>query len=104
VSLQAELKRKYPSIKIQVLCPGLTVTDFFNTKEFGFDTFDEEEEFNVQSAAVVEESLAALTKEEVVFILGLRNRKIHSLMVGKGKFWGEAEEIVFIQESKTRKK
>ncbi|MGC9777833.1 MAG: SDR family oxidoreductase [Candidatus Heimdallarchaeota archaeon] len=103
-SLQAEMNGKNLDIKIQILCPGLTQTDFFNTEEYGYQTLDDEDEFDVQSAdEVVEESLASLTKEAVVVVPGSKNREILSLMSNEGKSWDEAATIVFAQDSKKNK-
>lgn len=100
-SLQAEMNKKNLDIKIQALCPGLTQTDFFNTEEYGYQTLDDEDEFNVQSVdEVVEESLASLAQEGVIVFPGSKNREILSLMSNEGKSWHDAAAIVFAYDSK----
>ncbi len=100
-SLQSEMNKKDLNIKIQVLCPGLTQTDFFNTEELGYQTLDSEDEYDIQLPdEVVEESLASLTKEGVIVVPGSKNRKIRSLMVKEGKSWDEAAKVVSARDTK----
>lgn len=96
-SLDLEMKQMGINIKIQALCPGLTKTNFFSTKEWNFESADKFfNEFNaLSSEEVVEESLESLTKDEIIVIPGLKNRQLHSLMIKEGKSWEEAAEIVY---------
>ncbi len=95
-SLQSEMKDRGLDIRIQALCPGLTNTSFFDTEEFGYQTLDSEDEYDVQSPEeVVEESLASLATGAVIVIPGSKNREIRSLMANEGKSWEEAARIAF---------
>lgn len=62
-------------VKIQALCPGLTRTGFMSTVEFKDFNYSDIPRFVwMTPEQVVEESLAALMKNKIIFIPGLGNR------------------------------
>jgi len=62
-------------VKIQALCPGLTRTGFMYTEEFSDFNYGDIPAFAwMTPEQVVEESLAALRKDRVIFIPGRGNR------------------------------
>ncbi|MCZ6832033.1 MAG: SDR family oxidoreductase [Gammaproteobacteria bacterium] len=74
-ALQLELKDQ--GIKVQSLCPGYTRTDFHGRDSMqGFDTEWVPEEQWMEASQVVAESLAALTRDQVVVVPGASNRKL----------------------------
>jgi uncharacterized protein len=62
-------------VKVQALCPGLTKTGFMHTEEFSDFSYSKIPDYIWMSPdQVVEESLAALKKNKLVFIPGRGNR------------------------------
>ena len=63
------------NIKVQALCPGFTKTSFYETESY--KDFDEDiipKWLCMTPERVVEDSLAALRKDEVVVVPGKRNK------------------------------
>lgn len=74
-SLQEELKAS--NIKIQALCPGMTKSEFHDSKELqDFDKKSVPRNFWMTSDKLVEKSLKALNKRKTVYIPGLRNKLV----------------------------
>jgi short-subunit dehydrogenase len=68
-------------IRVQALCPGFTRTGFHLVAEFEGIDFSGIPSFMWMSAGqVVEQSWKALGKKKVVFVPGLRNRVVYSLL------------------------
>jgi len=68
-------------IRVQALCPGYTVTGFHDTEEYGaFDRSTVPGWLWMSAEAVVDISLAALQRDRVVVIAGLRNRLLVALL------------------------
>jgi short-subunit dehydrogenase len=77
VALQQEVEAQ--GIKVQCLCPGYTRTGFQKTEYFAdFDPASIPEEYWMEAADVVKESLAALRRDNspVVFVAGDLNRAL----------------------------
>ncbi|MHA1146217.1 MAG: SDR family NAD(P)-dependent oxidoreductase [Candidatus Helarchaeota archaeon] len=67
-------------IKVQALCPGMTVTEFHSVGYFeGFDRSTIPKWLWMSSEKTVRQSLAAFRKNKVVFIPGRKNRLFKSL-------------------------
>ena len=65
-------------VRVQALCPGLTHTEIF--EQAGVDTSGLPELLWMEADEVVLESLAALERGQVVFVPGLGNRALSSLV------------------------
>lgn len=65
-------------VRVQALCPGLTHTEIF--EEAGVDVSSVPRFLWMTSEAVVEASLAALRRNEVICVPGLGNRTLASLV------------------------
>lgn len=64
-------------IRVQALCPGFTRTEFQDAMaQYGFDGSRVPQEFWMDAAAVVAESLEALSSEQVIVVPGEGNRAI----------------------------
>jgi hypothetical protein len=71
-ALQLELKGT--GVRVQALCPGYTYTEFHDTRELkGFRRSEIPGFFWMSAEAVAAQSLAALNREQVIVIPGLRN-------------------------------
>lgn len=78
-ALQVELAGT--GVQIQALCPGFTYTEFHNSTEYPQEARNQIPKMLWMSAeAVVEASLNALDKEQVVYIPGLKNRLLAGLI------------------------
>jgi short-subunit dehydrogenase len=75
-ALHGELRGS--GVRVQALCPGLTHTEIF--EQAGVDTSGLPGFLWMEPVAVVEESLAALDRGQVVFVPGLGNRAVSSLV------------------------
>jgi short-subunit dehydrogenase len=74
-ALQEELAGT--GIKVQALCPGFTRTEFHDAmSQYGFDRDRVPEEFWMESAEVVQASLAALEGDQVIVVPGESNKAI----------------------------
>ncbi len=74
-TLSLELRRA--GIRVQALCPGFTVTEFHDRPEFAeFSRSDIPKAFWMSADKVVEISLKALDRDQVVCIPGLINRLV----------------------------
>jgi uncharacterized protein len=67
-------------IRVQVLFPGLTSTEFFDQPEMGAESLNVPSFLWMSSEEVVSESLAYLQKNEVICISGLKNRVLLALL------------------------
>ena len=75
-SLQAELYGT--GVRVQALCPGFTLTEFHDILEH-FDRHSVPAFLWMKADEVVERSLNALGREEVIYIPGLANKLIRNL-------------------------
>ena len=72
-SLQEKLKKT--NIKIQALCPGMTRTEYHDTKDLkDFDTSDIPKSMWMSADEVVNRSLKAARKGKTIFVPGVKNR------------------------------
>jgi hypothetical protein len=71
------LELRGTGVQVQALCPGLTATEIFHRA--GADTSGLPEFLWMEPATVVEESLAALAKDNMVCVPGLGNRTLANL-------------------------
>jgi len=81
-NLHAELGHK--GVRFQALCPGFTSTEFHDTPEYQrFERSRIPEMLWLSAEEVVAGSLAALRRNRVVFVPGLKNRLLAALLGGR---------------------
>lgn len=72
-TLQEELRNT--NIKIQALCPGMTVSEFHNKEKLpNFDKSSVPKKFWMTSEEVVRKSLKSLRKRKTIYVPGWKNR------------------------------
>jgi short-subunit dehydrogenase len=100
-SLQAEMQNQGLDIRVRAIVPGLTLTEFYSTEEFGCRGLGGEPlRYARPPERVANASLASLEKDEVIAFIDAENRDIYTLMVNEGKTWLEAARIVFDRADK----